>query len=70
MLDNFLPEALKVAATQLKQKHSHALIEASGGITSDNIADYFHDSVDIISLGSITQGVPHVDFSLKIRHTK
>lgn len=68
MLDNFSPEKLKVAAANLKKAHPHALIEASGGITQSNIVEYFSDSVDIISLGAMTQGVPHVDFSLKIRN--
>jgi nicotinate-nucleotide pyrophosphorylase (carboxylating) len=46
------------------------LIEASGGITQDNIAEYFHESVDVISLGLLSQSVPHIDYSLKIRHAQ
>ncbi|KJE92291.1 nicotinate-nucleotide pyrophosphorylase [Capsaspora owczarzaki ATCC 30864] len=66
MLDNFDPEALKVAARILKQESPHVLIEGSGGITSETLASYFDDAVDVLSMGSLTQGVPHVDFSLKI----
>lgn len=33
-----------------------------------NLHEYFSPHVDIISLGALTQGVPHIDFSLKIRH--
>eukprot|EP01089_Gocevia_fonbrunei_P011847 TRINITY_DN2630_c0_g1_i1.p1 TRINITY_DN2630_c0_g1~~TRINITY_DN2630_c0_g1_i1.p1 ORF type:complete len:308 (+),score=55.62 TRINITY_DN2630_c0_g1_i1:40-924(+) len=67
MLDNFEPDNLKVVARNLKQKYTHSLIEASGGVTVENIADYFTDDVDVISLGLVTQSVPHIDYSLKIR---
>jgi len=67
MLDNFTPANLHVAAAELKTKHPHILIEGSGGVTPDNIAGYFSPHVDVISLGSLTQGVPHIDFSLKIK---
>ncbi len=70
MLDNFAPDELKEAAENLKKSFPHILIEASGGITAATIADYFHNSVDVISLGGVTQGVPHVDYSLKIRAAK
>ncbi|XP_077574188.1 nicotinate-nucleotide pyrophosphorylase [carboxylating]-like [Stigmatopora nigra] len=67
MLDNFQPKALHVAAAAVKQEFPHLLIEASGGVTPENIADYFSPCVDIISLGCITQGCPVVDFSLKVQ---
>lgn len=66
MLDNFEPESLKAAARQLKAAHPNILIEGSGGITTETITGYFDDAIDVLSLGSLTQGVPHVDFSLKI----
>ena len=66
MLDNFTPEKIKIAAKNLKQKHPHCMIEASGGMTFENISEYFCDEVDIISMGSLSQSVPHIDYSLKI----
>jgi len=42
------------------------LIEGSGGITEDTLADYARSGVDVISLGALSQGVAHIDFSLKI----
>eukprot|EP01125_Pyxidicula_operculata_P022529 TRINITY_DN925_c0_g1_i2.p1 TRINITY_DN925_c0_g1~~TRINITY_DN925_c0_g1_i2.p1 ORF type:complete len:195 (-),score=33.82 TRINITY_DN925_c0_g1_i2:19-603(-) len=66
MLDNFEPENLKVAAKELKTEFPHTTIEASGGVTLSNLANYFCDHVDVISMGSIHQGVPHIDMSLKI----
>ena len=66
MLDNFSPAKLKESAKNIKNKFPHALIEASGGITLENLKEYFDDSIDIISMGGLTQSVPHVDFSLKV----
>ncbi|MBI5152484.1 carboxylating nicotinate-nucleotide diphosphorylase [Candidatus Peregrinibacteria bacterium] len=42
------------------------LIEASGGINLENIAEYAKTGVDIISVGAITHSAPIVDFSLQI----
>jgi len=69
MLDNFKPDDLKATARRLKEKFSNrtVLIEASGGISEDNIVEYFDNSVDVISLGSLSHGVPIIDFSLKIQ---
>ncbi|XP_023269434.1 nicotinate-nucleotide pyrophosphorylase [carboxylating] [Seriola lalandi dorsalis] len=67
MLDNFQPEELHVAARELKAEFPALLIEASGGVTPENLAMYFSPHVDIISLGCITQGCPVVDFSLKVQ---
>ncbi|XP_061628224.1 nicotinate-nucleotide pyrophosphorylase [carboxylating]-like isoform X2 [Phyllopteryx taeniolatus] len=67
MLDNFQPQALHLAAGALKQEFQALLIEASGGVTPENLAEYFSPCVDIISMGCITQGCPVVDFSLKVQ---
>jgi len=70
MLDNMAPSKLKETAQKLKLAHSHVLIEGSGGVTVESLPEYFCPWVDIISMGSLTQGVPHVDFSLKIKQKK
>ncbi len=66
MLDNFTPQKLKETAANLKKSFPHVLIEASGGVTLESLPDYFSDEIDIISMGNLTQGVPHIDFSLKM----
>lgn len=71
MLDNFTPEGVRVASKNLKDRWgrgtaARALIEVSGGLTEENVADYVCDDIDIISSSSIHQGVKHVDFSLKV----
>ena len=69
MLDNFTGEGVKVAARGLKERwrgRREFLTEVSGGLTEANVADFVCNDVDVISTSSIHQGVPHVDFSLKI----
>ncbi|KAI0011412.1 Quinolinate phosphoribosyl transferase [Xylariaceae sp. FL0662B] len=69
MLDNFTGEGVKIAARSLRDKWKgkrEFLIEVSGGLREDNVLDYANNDIDIISTSSIHQGVPHVDFSLKI----
>ncbi|KAM9314775.1 nicotinate-nucleotide pyrophosphorylase [carboxylating]-like [Pholidichthys leucotaenia] len=65
MLDNFPPQELHASACAVKEEFPNVLIEASGGVTPENIVLYFSPHVDIISLGCLTQGCPVVDFSLK-----
>ena len=66
MLDNFEPEALHKAAEVLKQGFPRLLVEGSGGVKMENIVQYFGPHVDVISMGSLTQGYEAVNFSLKI----
>jgi len=68
MLDNLQPDVLAVEAATVKQQFPHVIIEASGGIVLDRIAQYALPNVDIISVGSLTQNPMKVDFSLKIRN--
>lgn len=71
MLDNFTGEGIKVAARSLRDKwrgKKEFLIESSGGLTEENVSGYICNDIDIISTSSVHQGIPHVDFSLKIEH--
>lgn len=68
MLDNMEADVLKGAAKQIKELYPHVLIEASGGITEHTLPHYMCPHVDIISRGTLTQGYPCLDFSLKINH--
>jgi nicotinate-nucleotide pyrophosphorylase len=72
MLDNFTGEGVKVAARSLKErwrgKGKKFLLEVSGGLTADNVEGYVCEDIDVVSTSFIHQGVPHVDFSLKIDH--
>ncbi|XP_067833335.1 nicotinate-nucleotide pyrophosphorylase [carboxylating]-like [Heptranchias perlo] len=66
MLDNFTPQGALGTAQLLKAEFPGVLIEASGGISEDTLGQYFSSHVDIISLGSLTQNVTALDFSLKL----
>lgn len=66
MLDNFGSLDAKLTAIKFKERHPHVILEISGGITAENIVDYVCKDIDVISMGSLTQGCPVVDFSLKI----
>ena len=66
MLDNFTPEHLTRDAAIFKKKYPHVIVEASGGITIDNICSYLCKDVDVISQGILTQGYGSVDFSMKL----
>ena len=70
MLDNFNGPSLRIAAKNLKERWAGQyffLVEGSGGLTEEIVAAYFCPHVDVLSFGSLTQSVPHVDFSLKIQ---
>lgn len=69
MLDNFTSEGAKNASTSLKRKwmdKKQFLLEVSGGLTEENIESFVSPDLDVISTSTIHQGVPHLDFSLKI----
>jgi nicotinate-nucleotide pyrophosphorylase (carboxylating) len=68
MLDNFSPEQIKDAVALLKKSgfSGKALLEASGGITSENLLEYAAAGVDLISLGELTHSVKALDISLEI----
>ncbi|KAI9007046.1 Quinolinate phosphoribosyl transferase [Gaertneriomyces semiglobifer] len=73
MLDNFDGKGLVSCAQTLKDRYAGKctfLIEGSGGLTEQNVVDYFGTGVDVLSFGSITQSVPHIDFSLKVQPKK
>jgi nicotinate-nucleotide pyrophosphorylase (carboxylating) len=62
LLDNFSISMLAEAVT-ITQKR--AKLEASGGITLDNICRIAETGVDYISVGSITKDVQAVDLSMR-----
>lgn len=69
MLDNFSPKQIEKAMTLLKREkyYGKVLVEASGGITAENIMRFASTGVDIVSLGEITQSSKALDMSLEIK---
>jgi nicotinate-nucleotide pyrophosphorylase (carboxylating) len=72
MLDNFTPKMIIKAVELLKKYgvYGKVLLEASGGITSENLAEYAASGVDIISLGALTHSVQALDMSLEVLSVK
>jgi nicotinate-nucleotide pyrophosphorylase (carboxylating) len=62
LLDNFSPEQIKSCISSIP---SHFEIEASGGITEDNIVGFAEAGVHFISVGALTHHVKSLDLSLK-----
>jgi nicotinate-nucleotide pyrophosphorylase (carboxylating) len=64
LLDNFNTAGLKHA---VERARGRARLEASGGITFDNLAEVAQTGVDFISLGALTHSAGVLDFSLEVR---
>jgi len=61
MLDNMSPADMRTAVDQIA---ADCVVEASGGITLDNVAEVAETGVDIISIGALTHSVEAMDISL------
>jgi len=66
LLDNFTPKEAKRAVEIVRQEAPQIMLEASGGITLENVRKFAAAGVDTISVGSLTHSVKAVDFSLLI----
>ncbi len=63
MLDNMSPEDMRAAVQKI---NGRALVEASGGITPDNVEQVAQAGVDVISMGMLTTGATAVDISMDL----
>jgi nicotinate-nucleotide pyrophosphorylase (carboxylating) len=63
LLDNHTVTELRTAVAQAAGR---ARLEASGGITLDNLAAVAGTGVDFISLGALTHSAGAIDFSLEV----
>ncbi len=63
MLDNMSIADMKKA---VKLSNGRVVLEASGGITLENVREVAETGVDLISIGALTHSAPAVDISLKI----
>jgi nicotinate-nucleotide pyrophosphorylase (carboxylating) len=72
MLDNFSPKQVEKAVSRLEEAafSGKVLIEASGGITAENILEFASKRVDIVSLGELTHSAKTLDLSLEITKIK
>lgn len=63
LLDNMSPEMMREA---VRRTAGRAELEASGGITLENVAEVAATGVDLISVGALTHSVSGLDISLEI----
>ena len=67
MCDNMNAEAIKKVAQIRAKKFPHILLEASGNISIENIAQYATLGVDAISVGALIHQAKWIDLSLKMQ---
>jgi nicotinate-nucleotide pyrophosphorylase (carboxylating) len=69
LLDDFpshlLAKAVAMARDYRKFNRAHSLLEASGGVTLQNVRDIADTGVDRISVGSLTKNVQAADLSMR-----
>lgn len=66
LLDNMPPEMVREAVRRAREYAPDVLLEASGGITLENVRAYAEAGVDLISIGALTHSAPAADISLKV----
>lgn len=66
LLDNFTIDLLTEAVRSNKLHAEPAILEASGGITLDNVRNVAMTGVDRISIGSLTKNVRAIDLSMRM----
>jgi nicotinate-nucleotide pyrophosphorylase (carboxylating) len=66
LLDNMPPEQVRQAVERVRQLGRHLPLEASGGITLENMRTYAETGVNFISVGALTHSVQAVDLSMRI----
>ncbi|MBT8171653.1 carboxylating nicotinate-nucleotide diphosphorylase [Candidatus Bathyarchaeota archaeon] len=70
MLDNMNPRIIQKIIENLREEelHSSVLLEASGGITPENIIEYAKVGIDVISMGYLTHSPKVLDMNLEMTH--
>lgn len=67
MLDNQTPDEAAKLVEMSRELNPAVLIEASGGISLENVRAYAETGVDLISVGKITHSARAMDISFKIQ---
>jgi nicotinate-nucleotide pyrophosphorylase (carboxylating) len=66
LLDNMTPDQVRQAVERVGQLDRRVPLEASGGITLDNVRAYAEAGVSFISVGALTHSAAAVDLSMRI----
>jgi len=63
LLDNMTPAQIRLAVAVIA---GAAMVEVSGGVRYETLADYALPGVDVISIGALTHSAPAADLSLTV----
>jgi len=66
LLDNMSPEQVREAVERVRKLDRSVPLEASGGITLENVRAYAEAGVSFISVGALTHSVAAVDLSMRV----
>lgn len=66
MLDNMRIADVRACVEMRRLAKAKPLLEASGGITLENVEEYARTGVDMISIGSLTASLRSIDMSMAI----
>jgi nicotinate-nucleotide pyrophosphorylase (carboxylating) len=67
LLDNLDPGAVRTIVAEVRAGHpDRPLIELSGGVTLDTVADYATTGADMVSVGALTHSAPVLDIGLDV----
>jgi nicotinate-nucleotide pyrophosphorylase (carboxylating) len=68
MLDNFSPEQCKSISEQMSDQgvREHVVLEASGGITFNDLKSWHECGLDVVSTSAINRGVKPLDVSMLV----
>ena len=69
MFDNMTVDKIKESIISITKKglHEGIILEASGGISLENIAEYASSGVDVISVGALTHSSRWLDISMGVK---
>jgi len=65
LLDNFSTSGMAKAVMMRNERNANVKLEASGGITLDNIREVAESGIDCISIGALTKDVRAIDLSMR-----
>ena len=66
LLDNMTPAQLQEAVSAARRGGEGPELEASGGVTLENVTEIAGSGVDFVSVGALTHSAPALDLSLTV----
>jgi nicotinate-nucleotide pyrophosphorylase (carboxylating) len=66
LLDNMPATQVSEGVDAVRGADGDAVVEASGGISLETVADYAATGVDVVSMGALTHSAPSLDLSFRL----